>query len=339
MVLFFPHDFCKVPPTVVRRLFLNLVDQASGILPDFMHLVHLALFPDAITSALLDWTDNQWYVEGGSRDKRLAKLWENYRAYCEEAHITERAQRKLFTTAVLKPEGGRYCELSQKILNATGARYMTFWASSLSVQFATLGYDADMFLGSRPAQSAGSFCRFGPLRLVDGIGWDRCILFIAHPRYFPACYINDFVDSFSSLFFRLLSTWASRFRFRAGVFTGLAEMELCNLHGGRYFSTSEWETWKVGYFAYRSGCMHLANAAIEAKQPRWRQRPKSHQLEHLGLDWRGLNPRYCSNYLDEDFVRRAKKVALASNPRFVSKHVLFRYTVDSTLRWMGPDLF
>eukprot|EP00435_Cladocopium_sp_Y103_P029645 s338_g7.t1 len=112
-----------------------------------MHLVHLALFPDAITSALLDWSDNQCYVEGSSRDKRLSKLWDNYRAFCEETNITERAQRKLFTTAVLKPEGGKYCELSQKILNATGARYMTFWASSLSMQFATSGYDADMFLG------------------------------------------------------------------------------------------------------------------------------------------------------------------------------------------------
>ena len=47
----------------------------------------------------------------------------------------------------------------------------------------------------------------------------------------------------------------------------------------------------------------------------------------------GTNPRYCANYLDEDFVRRSKKLAIISNPRFVSKQVLFRYSVAACLRW------
>ena len=50
--------------------------------------------------------------------------------------LAERAQKKLFTTSVLKPDAGRYVELSQKVLNATAARYMLFWIASLAKQFA-----------------------------------------------------------------------------------------------------------------------------------------------------------------------------------------------------------
>ena len=43
-----------------------------------MHIVHLALATDAITSCLLDWSDDETFVDGSSREKRLTKLWESY---------------------------------------------------------------------------------------------------------------------------------------------------------------------------------------------------------------------------------------------------------------------
>lgn len=118
-----------------------------GIYPCYMHIVHLALGTDLITSLLMDWTDNQTYCSGPSRDARLAVLWNNYRIWCEDQRIGERAQRRLFTTAALKPAKGAYLEISQKILNATGCRYMLFWVASLAKQFwSRTGSDMDALL-------------------------------------------------------------------------------------------------------------------------------------------------------------------------------------------------
>ena len=79
-----------------------------------MHLVHLAIGPDAILSSLLDWSDDQSYVTGATRDRRLTVLWESYRDWCEENNIGDRAQRKLFTVATLSPDGVGYAEVSRK---------------------------------------------------------------------------------------------------------------------------------------------------------------------------------------------------------------------------------
>ena len=99
------------------------------------------------------------------------------------------------------------------------------------------------------------------------------------------------------------------------------------------FSPPEWTHFEFGYLVYRAGLNKMGAIALEKKQTRWRQRPKGHGLEHLVYDFHGLNPRYCSNFLDEDFVRRSKNLAIQSNARFVSKHVLFRYAIAATLRW------
>ena len=50
----------------------------SGILPDAMHLAHLAIFPDVYISVLLDLTDDY-----PKRDSKLTELYENYRLWCE----------------------------------------------------------------------------------------------------------------------------------------------------------------------------------------------------------------------------------------------------------------
>lgn len=114
-----------------------------------MHLVHLTIAPDVIISCLLDWTDNEDYVSGNTRDRRLEALWENYRGWCEENQISDRAQRKLFSVGVLTPDAPGYVEVSQKRLNATGARYMLFWLAHVAKDYAmSHGTDADMHLSN-----------------------------------------------------------------------------------------------------------------------------------------------------------------------------------------------
>jgi len=112
-------------------------------------------------------------------------------------------------------------------------------------------------------------------------------------------------------------------------------MELACLRGGRVFTFVQWKQFELGYLVFRAGQSKMQAIAIEKKQARWRQRPKGHSLEHLTYDFHFLNPRYCSNYLDEDFVRRSKAVAVKSDAKCVSKHVLFRYCIAATLRWTG----
>lgn len=53
----------------------------SGIMPDYMHIVHLALAVDAI--ALIDVVDIDGLVAGATRDLRLGSLWLNYHAWAE----------------------------------------------------------------------------------------------------------------------------------------------------------------------------------------------------------------------------------------------------------------
>ena len=122
-------------------------------------------------------------------------------------------------------------------------------------------------------------------------------------------------------------------RYRAGAAGGLAEMELVSLRSGRFLNQQSWEQFEQGYLVYRAANIKLGTLALEKKQPRWRQRPKSHSLEHACNDFHGANLRFLSNYLDEDFVRRTKRLALSSSPKFASRHVLFRWSVAATLRW------
>ena len=63
---------------------------ASGILPDYMHLVHLALGVDAISSVLLDIVDHpDGLVAGTSRDGRLETLWWNYKEWADASRRFE----------------------------------------------------------------------------------------------------------------------------------------------------------------------------------------------------------------------------------------------------------
>lgn len=112
-------------------------------------------------------------------------------------------------------------------------------------------------------------------------------------------------------------------------------METICLEGSRRFSEQEWKRLEEAYLCHRAAYDKLANLAISSCLPRWHIRPKSHYLEHAIYDFNRKNLRYMSNYLDEDMIRRIKRLACAANPRCVAKHVLYRYCVAATLKWSG----
>ncbi|CAE7215212.1 unnamed protein product [Symbiodinium microadriaticum] len=51
----------------------------KGLLPDYMHMVHLACAVDFLGSMLLEVTDDATVLPGASREKRLDVLWKDYR--------------------------------------------------------------------------------------------------------------------------------------------------------------------------------------------------------------------------------------------------------------------
>lgn len=124
-------------------------------------------------------------------------------------------------------------------------------------------------------------------------------------------------------------------RYRAGAAIGLAVMERVMLSDQRVLNERDWRQFEESYLLYRSASMKLGELSIQMGRCRWRQRPKSHALEHGVYDFNHKNLRFLSNYLDEDFVRRSKYLAIKATPKFVSKHVLFCYSVAATLRWTG----
>ncbi|CAE7261600.1 unnamed protein product [Symbiodinium sp. CCMP2592] len=94
-----------------------------------MHLLHLAIFPDAILSMMLDLTDHAT----PHRDQALTEMWENYRGWCESLGVADRARRKLFSSKTLRPNHKEYRTISQKILSASAARYLMMWMKAYVV--------------------------------------------------------------------------------------------------------------------------------------------------------------------------------------------------------------
>ena len=112
-------------------------------------------------------------------------------------------------------------------------------------------------------------------------------------------------------------------------------MELVCLENTRRLTLSEWQRLEEGYLCYRAAANHLCRLAITNGIPRWHVRPKCHYLEHAVYDFGMKNLRHMSNYLDEDMIRRVKRMAVAAHPRFVSQHVMYRYALAACLRWTG----
>ena len=116
-------------------------------------------------------------------------------------------------------------------------------------------------------------------------------------------------------------------------------MEQLQLENGRYFREDQCHSFEAAYYLYRASYDRLASISVKKAVARWKCRPKQHMLEHAILDFVLVlrqNPRYSANYVGEDGVRRVKQLAIASHPNFVSRHVLFKWAMQFSLRFRGP---
>lgn len=53
-------------------------------MPDYMHIVHLAVGPDLVCSVLLDLSDPE---PGLTREAKLTGLWGSYNDWCEAGRL------------------------------------------------------------------------------------------------------------------------------------------------------------------------------------------------------------------------------------------------------------
>ena len=125
---------------------------------------------------------------------------------------------------------------------------------------------------------------------------------------------------------------------RAGAAGGLALLERACVQGKRILADTVCVGMKRNYVIYRSAYNQLAQLALQNHLFRYHLRPKQHQLEHLIYDFLPRNPRYLSNYLDEDLIRRTKTQAKTTHPAYMSQQVLSRYCTAAALKWAGKDV-
>ena len=112
-----------------------------------MHLVDLSVIPDLAISVLLDWTDSTAYVDEPSRQKRLDCFADAYRDWVGNA--SDRVNRKLFTTDVLKPGASAFAAVSQHYVSAAAARGLIVFLSKVAEQYAReLGAPLDLWIDS-----------------------------------------------------------------------------------------------------------------------------------------------------------------------------------------------
>ena len=110
--VFRPRDAGHIRSTytscfLVRLIFLKFIIgsyiehifHVAGVYPDLLHILDLAICPDCICGALLDWTDpGVRALEGTSRDARLLKFGELYFHWCKsEGHAWLRAKFREFS--------------------------------------------------------------------------------------------------------------------------------------------------------------------------------------------------------------------------------------------------
>lgn len=125
-------------------------------------------------------------------------------------------------------------------------------------------------------------------------------------------------------------------RYAAACIGALASMEKVMLAGSRVLSHTECAIFRQSYFVYRSSFNVLAGMALARNVCRYRLRHKSHQLGHICYHFLPRNPRYFSNYLDEDFIGKTKGLAESAHLLHMSKHVLMRYCIGMCLKlWNG----
>ena len=80
----------------------------------------------------------------------------------------------------------------------------------------------------------------------------------------------------------------------------------------------------------------LHTRALARRQLRWQVQPKQHMASHLSYDMAGrfrLNPRCTTNYADEDFVGKIKKIMSSCHGRTAGRMSVHRYIILAGLRW------
>ncbi len=112
-------------------------------------------------------------------------------------------------------------------------------------------------------------------------------------------------------------------------------MEVLLVSHGRYFPPYVVCEWKRAYCTFRSALNLLANLSLQKKLCRYHMRPKAHFLGHVTWHYLPKNPRYFMCYLDEDYIARTKRLAEKAHPLHMSKITLFRYVINTSLRFAG----
>ena len=298
-----------------------------------MHICHLSLFPDAYCSVMLDLTDDQNYFAGTSRDQRLLVLWNSYREWAERSG-------NVF-----------WC-------------FVPIW--SIEFVFSYLNYIVDLTLpymypckvcqiGHQRSYSRKTFCYLGlentrNLRKKSFQPQPAVTSFFGRALWFKILYGNGVTKPLSICCTKagiIFQTCPKSFiplsncrgdvipRYQAALLGSLAEMELLTLQHGRVMPHAVCENFKRSYLVYRSSLNWLATENLKLSKCRFHLRPKAHQLSHIVFDFLPLNPRRFSNYLDEDFIFKTKKVAEHVHPLHMPMHVCMRYSIAVCLRWSG----
>ncbi|CAL1149322.1 unnamed protein product [Cladocopium goreaui] len=97
------------------------------------------------------------------------------------------------------------------------------------------------------------------------------------------------------------------------------------------------EKLKKAYFQWRRAATFLANKSLEEQQLLWPVYPKSHQMEHLFLDWVPMagNCLYYGLMLDEDLMGKLKQILSHTHTRTMSTAALYHYATAVSLHWFG----
>lgn len=126
-----------------------------------------------------------------------------------------------------------------------------------------------------------------------------------------------------------------RLRYWSGLIGGLATMEVLMLQGAKQFTPYVTCEFKRAYCVFRSALNILADRAIAQGEAKYHMRPKAHMLGHLVWHFLPKNPRYLMVYADEDMISRTKRIAEKSHPAYMSRLTLFRYIVQTCMRFAG----
>ena len=124
-------------------------------------------------------------------------------------------------------------------------------------------------------------------------------------------------------------------RIQAGTICALATMAEILARNARILSDADNRLFRLCALSLQCGYMKLAVSAVAKRQLRWKLRPKWHQLLCHLVPMAPLNAKYFANYLDEDYVRRIKQLAIRCTAPGMSAEVCQRYCIQMCIRWMS----